>query len=69
MKHLNILKLVFGVILTSVPIIGVINFIYDQSSSRFAAIWHIRSSNALILLGLFAIAGAILLASIKSDSK
>lgn len=82
MKHLNMIKLIFGIILISIPILGGINFLYcffgnpqsNDSWMLISRLWFIGldgggASNTPLFFGLCAIAGAIILASIKSDSK
>lgn len=81
MKHINTIKLIFGLVLISIPIVGSINFFYHylwnteftSSMKLYNYVWFVGrnggASNTPLFFGLCAIAGAIILASIKSDSK
>ncbi len=77
MKYINIIKFTFGIILSTISIISAIDFFnhYFGKSSNWAyvAVWLRGSDGGAsytpIFFGLCAIAGAIIIASIKSHSK
>lgn len=82
MKYINMIKLIFGIVLIVIPILGAITFFNHYFVIYLHQFRHLDGGPintpiflglcviaGAIFFGLCAIAGAIILASIKSESK